>query len=548
MTDFTAAWQALETHQAATAHLHLRDQFAADPQRFQKMHETLHGLLFDYSKNRITDDTLPLLCALAEAAGLPEQMTAMRQGGKINRSEQRAVLHTALRLPESADPVYVDGENIVPKVHRELNHALDFAESILSGAHTGSTGQAITDFVHIGIGGSYLGPLVCIQALEDYCRHVRVHFVSNADDACIARTLAALNPETTLFCVASKSFGTPETLLNAEAARAWYRAAGLPEQDIGRHFCAISSNTEAALDFGIQPDKVFAMFDWVGGRYSVWSAIGLPVMVALGAARFRELLQGAHAMDEHFFHTAFRHNIPVLMGLLHVWYNNFHQADGHTVVPYSHNMRRFPGWLNQLDMESCGKSRTADGAPVSCPTGGIVFGEEGVDCQHAYFQLLHQGTRLVPCDFIVPMTTPHQIGLQHRFTVANAFAQAEALMRGKTLAEARAELADLPEAERDILAPQKEFPGNRPSNSLLLDEINPFNLGMLLAAYEHKIFVQGTIWGINPFDQWGVEYGKILAKTIEPELSSTATPQHDSSTNGLIAHYRACQKSAAHEA
>ncbi|ASK27526.1 glucose-6-phosphate isomerase [Neisseria chenwenguii] len=542
MPTSTAAWQALTAHYQATANIHMRELFAADPQRFDTMHETLHGLLFDYSKNRISEETLTLLCNLAEEIGLGSQMQAMKNGAKINTGENRAALHTALRLPENAEPVLVDGENILPKIHLELDRALAFAESIINGVHTGTTGKRITDFVHIGIGGSDLGPQVCVQSLKAYRKNVAVHFVSNADDAEIARTLAVLDPETTVFCIASKSFGTPETLLNAHAARNWYRDAGLPESGISRHFCAISSNVDTARNFGIPADRVFAMFDWVGGRYSVWSAIGLPVMVAVGETRFRELLRGAHAMDEHFFNTPFRRNIPVLMALLHVWYNNFHLSDGHTVVPYSHDMRRFPSWLNQLDMESCGKSRTAGGQPVAVSTGGIVFGEEGVNCQHAYFQLLHQGTRLIPCDFIVPMTTPHRVGHQHRFTVANAFAQAEALMRGKTQTEAEAELANQSEAECTALAPQKTFPGNRPSNSFLIDKISPFNLGMLLAAYEHKIFVQGTIWNINPFDQWGVEYGKMLAKTIEPELNLGHEPKHDSSTNGLIRFYRDCQE------
>ena len=512
MTAFTEAWQALEQHRLDTQHIHLRDRFAAEPDRFGNMHETLDGLLFDYSKNRLGEDTLQLLCHLAEASPLAGQMHAMQNGEKINLSEHRAVLHTALRLPPDAAPVYVDGENILPKIHR----------------------------VHIGIGGSDLGPRMCVEALKAYRQNIRVHFVSNSDDADISRTLAHLKPETTVFSIASKSFRTPETLLNAYAARAWYRDAGLPESGIYRHFCAISSDVAAARNFGIAPDNVFAMFDWVGGRYSVWSTIGLPVMVAVGTDRFRELLAGAHAMDTHFFQTPYRRNIPVLMALISIWYNNFQHADGQTAVPYSHNLRHLPSWLNQLDMESLGKNRTADGRPVPHTTGGIVFGEEGVNCQHAYFQLLHQGTRLIPCDFIVPMTTAYGINRQHRFTVANAFAQAEALMKGKTLEEVRAELADLPEAERERLAPQKEFPGNRPSNSLLLSATDPRRLGMLMAAYEHRTFVQGAVWGINSFDQWGVEYGKELAKTIEPELDR-GNPQHDSSTNGLIAFYRASQ-------
>ena len=428
-------------------------------------------------------------------------MQAMINGEKINTSEHRAVLHTALRLPANAQPIYVDGENIVSKVHHELNRTLEFARQLLDGTHAGITGKPITDLVHIGIGGSDLGPRMATQALQPYWQNIRVHFVSNSDDADLTQTLLGLNPETTVFSIASKSFRTPETLLNAYAARTWYRDAGLPDSGIYRHFCAISADVAAAQNFGISPDKVFAMSDWVGGRYSVWSPIGLPLMVAVGEKAFRKMLAGAHTMDTHFFETPFRRNIPVLMALINVWYNNFQHSDGQTVVPYS--------------------------------------GDEGVNCQHAYFQLLHQGTRLIPVDFIVPMTTVYGNHRQHRFTVANAFAQAEALMKGKTLDEVQIELAALPQDERDRLAPQKEFPGNRPSNSLLIDSLTPFNLGMLMAAYEHRTFVQGVIWRINPFDQWGVEYGKELAKTIEPELER-GTPAHDSSTNGLIAFYRNC--------
>ncbi len=536
----SAAWQNLQAHQINTANMRMRELFEADPQRFGNMHETLHGLLFDYSKNRISEETLQLLCELAETAGLEQQAEAMRRGGKINISEKRAVLHTALRLPADAAPVLVDGENVIPAVHRELDRALAFAESLINGVHTGATGKRITDFVHIGIGGSDLGPQLAVQALQPFHKNVRVHFVSNSDDANIAQVLAPLNAETTVFCVASKSFGTPETLLNAHAARTWFRDSGLREANIARHFAAISSDVAAARNFGIAPDNVFAMFDWVGGRYSVWSAIGLPVMVAVGGTHFRKFLSGAHAMDEHFFNTPLRRNIPVLLALIGIWYGNFCGAHGQAVVPYSHNLRRLPGYLQQLDMESNGKRRTLHGDTVECHTGGIVFGEEGVNCQHAFFQLLHQGTRLIPADFIVPMRTPYKIGRQHRFTVANAFAQTEALMRGKTLEEARAELAALPEAEREELAPQKEFPGNQPSNSILIEELNPFNLGMLIAMYEHKVFAQGAIWGINSFDQWGVEYGKALAKNIEPELAHTQNIQHDASTNGLIAFYRKC--------
>ncbi|HGH6776407.1 TPA: glucose-6-phosphate isomerase [Neisseria meningitidis] len=540
MNAFTRAWYALERHYQDTRHVLLRDRFACEPDRFERMHERLDGMLFDYSKNRLGEDTLQLLCNLADAADLEGKMRALRTGAKVNGSEGRAALHTALRLPDGADAVYVDGRDVLPEIRRELNRALKFAHSLDDGSYQGITGKRITDFVHIGIGGSDLGPAMCVQALEPFRRHITVHFAANADPACLDAVLCRLNPETTVFCVASKSFKTPETLLNAQAVKAWYRGAGFSESETACHFCAVSADTAAAAAFGIAAERVFAMYDWVGGHYSVWSPVGLPVMVAVGGARFRELLAGAHAMDRHFFSTPTRHNIPVLMALIAVWYNNFQHADGQTAVPYSHNLRLLPAWLNQLDMESLGKSRASDGSPAVCKTGGIVFGGEGVNCQHAYFQLLHQGTRLIPCDFIVPMTAQGREDGRSRFTVANAFAQAEALMKGKTLDEARAELADLPEAERERLAPHKEFPGNRPSNSILLDRLTPYNLGMLMAAYEHKTFVQGTIWNVNPFDQWGVEYGKQLAKTIIGELEG-GTSVHDASTEGLMAFYRECR-------
>ena len=540
MDAFTRAWRVLEQHHQDTRHILLRDRFACEPDRFDRMHERLDGMLFDYSKNRLGEDTLQLLCNLADAAGLGRRMHDLRTGAKVNGSEGRAALHTALRLPDGGDAVYAEGRDVLPEIRRELDRALDFARGLDDGSYKGATGRRITDFVHIGIGGSDLGPAMCVQALEPFRRQISVHFVSNADPACLDEALCRLNPETTVFCVASKSFKTPETLLNAQAVKAWYRDAGFSESETGCHFCAVSADTAAAAAFGIAPERVFAMYEWVGGRYSVWSPVGLPVMVAVGGACFRELLAGAHAMDRHFFSTPTRHNIPVLMALIAVWYNNFQHADGQTAVPYSHNLRLLPAWLSQLDMESLGKSRTSDGSPVACKTGGIVFGGEGVDCQHAYFQLLHQGTRLIPCDFIVPMNVRGREDERSRFVVANAFAQAEALMKGKTLDEARAELAGLPETGRERLAPHKEFPGNRPSNSILIDRLSPYNLGMLMAAYEHKTFVQGVIWNINPFDQWGVEYGKQLAKTIGGELQHGVSA-HDSSTEGLMAFYRECR-------
>ncbi len=534
------AWLHLQQHYEAEQALTLRERFALDPDRFAHMHERLHGMLFDYSKNRVSETTLDLLGRLADTADVRGWADKMRRGDKINNSEGRAVLHTALRLPENAAPVYVDGTNVVPLIHHELNRALAFAERINDGRYLGATGERITDVVNIGIGGSDLGPQMAAQALAPYRQSVNVHFVANADGAHFARIATRLKPERTLFIVASKSFGTPETLFNARAARAWFLQHGRSEADIGRHFAAVSANLHATAAFGMVPENVFAMFDWVGGRYSVWSSIGLPLMCAVGSGHFRRFLAGAHAMDEHFFYTEWRHNIPALLGLIGVWHHNFCAAAGHTIVPYAHGLRRLPAYLQQLDMESNGKHAGRNGETVDCATGPIIWGEEGANSQHAYFQLLHQSRRLITTDFIVPMRSAYP-GRQHEFLVANAFAQAEALMLGRTQAEAEAALIDLPPAERASLAAQKVFPGNQPSNSILLDEISPFNLGMLLAMYEHKVFVQGMVWGINPFDQWGVEYGKILARAIEPELNDTTAPHHDASTNGLINYYRTCK-------
>lgn len=536
-------WQELTRHYQATRRLHLRDRFAAEPDRFERMHESFNGLLFDYSKNRIGEDTLQLLCRLADEADVAGQREAMRSGAKINESERRAVLHTALRLPEDAPPVYVDGENIVPLVHRELKRALAFAEDLRTGRHTGCTGRPITDVVNIGIGGSDLGPRMAVQALQPYGGRLAVHFAANLDGADLSPLLARLNPETTLFIVASKSFRTPETLLNARAARAWFLGSGRSGADIARHFAAVSANLTATAEFGIAARQVFALYDWVGGRYSLWSAIGLPLMCAVGEAHFRDFLRGGRDMDGHFFRAPWRHNIPALMALIGIWQQNFHGAASHAVIPYSHGLRRFPAHLQQLDMESSGKSRRRNGDPAACTTGVAVWGEAGVNCQHAFFQLIHQGTQLVPVDFIVPMRSAYPLGRQHETLVANAFAQAEALMRGKTEAEALAELADspLPPAERQALARQRSFEGNRPSSMLVVDALTPYTLGLLLAAYEHKVFVQGAVWGINSFDQWGVEYGKVLAEAIRPELAGGAVGTHDASTAGLIAHYLSCR-------
>ena len=531
-------WAQLHQHQRTTRAEHMRDLFAAEPNRFSNMHIEHDGLLFDYSKNRITARTLELLIELAHEAKLPEWMQKMQSGEKINLSENRAVLHTALRLPETAN-TQVDGKNVIPDIQKALKHALSFAERLRSKKHTGFTGKPITDVVNLGIGGSDLGPLMTTQALSAYHGDIKIHFVSNVDGAHLSQTLKNLNAEQTLFIIASKSFTTPETLLNARAAETWFLNHG-SEKDIAKHFVAISSNVSAALAFGIHQDNIFALFDWVGGRYSTWSTIGLPVMIAIGENHFKEFLAGGHAMDQHFFHAPFAKNIPVLMGLIGIWYNTFYGAHSHAVIPYDHNLRRLPAHIQQLDMESNGKQVGRTGLQLDFDTRSIIWGEEGVNCQHAFFQLLHQGTRLIPSDFIVPVNTHYPQGTQQKVLVANAFAQTEALMRGKTRSEAKAELSSLylSGQEQDFLAPQKTFPGNQPSNTLLLKEINPFTLGQLLALYEHKVFVQGVIWGINSFDQWGVEYGKVLAGNILPELSNEDNLTHDASTNGLIEYFR----------
>lgn len=532
----STVWAQLHQHQRATRHLHMRDLFAQAPNRFLQMHVQQEGLLFDYSKNRITARTLELLIELAQEALLPTWMQNMQAGAKINLSEDRAVLHTALRLPKNAQ-VEIDGQNIMPKIQQELQRAFSFAESLRLKVHTGFSKQPITDVVNLGIGGSDLGPLMTTQALRAFHGEIHIHYVSNVDGAHLSQTLKNLNPEQTLFIIASKSFTTPETILNAQAAREWFLNKGT-EHDISKHFVAVSSQIQAAIEFGIEPNHVFALFDWVGGRYSTWSTIGLSVMIAIGATHFSEFLAGGHAMDQHFFQAPFAKNIPVLMGLIGIWYNTFYGAHSHAIIPYDHNLRRFPAHIQQLDMESNGKQVGRTGILLDFDTGPIIWGEEGVNCQHAFFQLLHQGTRLIPADFIVPIQTHYPQGNQHNVLVANAFAQTEALMRGKTKAEAKQELADLSDQEKDFLASQKTFPGNRPSNTLLFKEINPFSLGQLLALYEHKVFVQGVIWGINSFDQWGVEYGKVLATHILPELTNLGELNHDASTNGLIAYFR----------
>ncbi|ATP32753.1 glucose-6-phosphate isomerase [Chromobacterium violaceum] len=534
----TQVWAKLHQHQRATRHMHMRELFELDPQRFQRFSLELDGLLLDYSKNRVTERTLELLFDLARKADLRGWMDRMRSGERINVSENRSVLHTALRLPAGAR-LDLEGHDVAADVHQVLARLKDFSEQVREGRWLGFAGQPIRDVVNLGIGGSDLGPLVAADALAAYAHpDLKVHFVSNVDGQHLARTLERLNPATTLFIIASKSFTTPETLLNAQAARAWFlQAAG--EAQIAKHFVAVSTNEPAVRAFGIDPQHMFGFWDWVGGRYSVWSAIGLPVMLSIGYDNFRAFLDGGHAMDRHFFESPFDANMPVLLALIGIWYNTFYRAHTHAIMPYDHGLRRLPAHIQQLDMESNGKRVGRLGEALDFDTGPVIWGEEGANSQHAFFQLLHQGTRLVPCDFILPLNSHYPLGNQHDVLVANCLAQTEALMRGKNEAEVMRELSHLSGEQLDMLLPQKLFPGNQPSNTLALDRVTPYSMGMLMALYEHKVFVQGVIWGINSFDQWGVEYGKQLARRILPELSGdTGALGHDSSTNGLIRHYR----------
>lgn len=531
------SWRLLAEHYRATRTLHQRCRFAEDPQRFTQMHQGLHGLLFDYSRNRIGTDTLDLLCRLADEAGVAERREAMFAGGKINVSEGRAVLHTALRLPENAPPVYVDGENVLPAVFAERRRALAFAEDLLHGRYCPVAGRRVCDVVNIGIGGSDLGARMAVSALHRYRRNINVHFAANLDASELDGILAGLNPETTFFIVASKSFRTPETMLNAQAARRWLEQGGIAAADTARHFAAVSASVEAMHAFGVAPERQFFLADWVGGRYSVWSSVGLALMCAVGSEAFRAFLDGAYAMDCHFREAPHRRNIPVLMALIAVWNQNFHGIASHAVIPYHHGLRRFPAYLQQLDMESNGKSHTLNGEAAACATGVPVWGEEGSNCQHAFFQLMHQGSRAVSTDLILTMqpdVPPQDAGdTRHTLLVANALAQARAFMYGKTLEEAR--------QQDGACAEYQVFEGDRPVNILALDRMSPYNLGMLAAAYEHKIFVQGLIWQINSFDQWGVEYGKAIARSLLPLLEDGEETDTDSATAGLAAYFRRCR-------
>ncbi|MGH7300481.1 MAG: glucose-6-phosphate isomerase [Candidatus Rokuibacteriota bacterium] len=529
-----AAWAALEAHHGKLRDVHLRTLFAEDGKRGERLALEAAGLYLDYSKNRITDETRRLLVALAEAAGLHRRIEAMFSGEKINVTEQRAALHVALRTPRGRR-ILVDGEDVVPGVHAVLDRMADFSTRVRTGAWTGFTGRPIRSVVNVGIGGSDLGPVMACEALRHYCdRRLTLRFVSNVDGADFVEATRDLDPAETLCIVSSKTFTTQETLANAHAARDWCLGALGDPRAVARHFVAVSTNAAEVAKFGIDTANMFEFWDWVGGRYSVDSAIGLSLMIAIGPERFRDMLAGFHEMDEHFRTAPFERNMPVLLGLLGIWYVNFFGAESHAVLPYSHYLARLPFYLQQLDMESNGKSVDLDGRRVTHQTGPIIWGTPGTNGQHAYYQLIHQGTRLIPCDFIGFGRTLTPLGRHHDLLTANLIAQTEALAFGKTAAEVAAE--GVPAAE----VPHRTFEGNRPSNTILSDELTPAALGRLVALYEHKVFVQGAIWRINSFDQWGVELGKALAGRIAPELERPEEPalRHDSSTNALIRRYR----------
>ncbi len=540
--DQTAQWKALQAHWEEISDVHMRDLFGGDPERFEQMSLQTCGILLDYSKNRITRDSVRKLLDLANGADVVGWIRRMFSGDRLNNTEGRAVLHVALRN-RSNQPIWVDGQDIMPAVNRILEKMESFTNAVRGGGWTGFTGKTITDVVNIGIGGSNLGPLMVVDALKPYCAEgPRSHFVSNVDPNHIEDTLKRLDPETSLFIVSSKTFTTQETLANAHAARNWLLQALGQETAVARHFVAVSTNAEAVQKFGINLDNMFEIWDWVGGRFSLWSAIGLPIALAIGMDKFYELLDGAHEMDRHFAETdQLSENMPVILALLGVWYVNFVGARTHAVLPYDQHLRYLPAYLQQADMESNGKRVTRHGYPVDYATGPVVWGAAGTDGQHAFYQLIHQGTQLVPCDFIAPVSSHSSLGDQHRILLANFIAQSEALMTGRPAEEARAELeaSGLPPTAALDLLPHKVFPGNRPSNSILLDRLTPRRLGALIALYEHKIFVQGIIWRVNSFDQWGVELGKQLADVVLGELTGTIEPgDHDGSTRELVKYCR----------
>ena len=539
LTD-TAAWRALDAHYPLIAARHMRDLFADDPDRFERFSLHACGMLLDYSKNRVTGETMHLLRALARESGLAQRRHGMFSGARINETEDRAVLHALLR--DSRDsPVCDVGDALRAGVERTLGAMERFSEAVRRGSRRGHTGERIADVVNVGIGGSDLGPRMVCRALAPHADGPRTHFVSNVDGAHLTSTLARLDPARTLFVVASKTFTTVETMTNARAARRWLVDALGDEAAVARHFVAASTNRAAVAEFGIAPENMFEFQDWVGGRYSLWSAIGLPIAIAVGMTKFRELLAGAHAMDRHFRDAPLERNMPAILALLGVWYVNFFGVETHAVLAYDQRLDRFAAHLQQLDMESNGKRVTLESKTVDYATGPVVWGEPGTNGQHAFFQLLHQGPRLVPADFVVAARCDHALADQHRLLVANCLAQTEALMLGQPAPEVRADLeaAGVPAPRAESLAPHKAFDGNRPTNTLMLERLDPFTLGALVALYEHKVFVQGAIWRVNSFDQWGVELGKALATSIARELADPVDARpHDPSTTGLIAAYR----------
>ncbi len=541
--DFTTtqAYKYLADHYITVNEKSLKQLFAEDADRFAKFSVQLDDILLDFSKNRITDETIALLIQLANECQLREAIDAMFAGEQINVTEGRQVLHTALRN-QSNEPVLIDGQDVMPQVKSVLAHMKDFTERILSGEWKGFTGKEITDVVNIGIGGSDLGPVMVTEALKAYKTRLNLHFVSNVDGTHIAETLKALNPETTLFLIASKTFTTQETMANAQSAKNWFLEAGAVSADVAKHFAALSTNEEGVAAFGIDTQNMFEFWDWVGGRYSLWSAIGLSISLGIGYDNFEELLNGAHSADKHFRETEFEQNIPVILALLGIWYNNFFDAESHAILPYDQYLHRFAAYFQQGDMESNGKYVDRNGNRVDYQTGPIIWGEPGTNGQHAFYQLIHQGTKLIPCDFIAPAVSLNPLGNHHQLLLSNFFAQTEALMNGKSEEEVVAELEKAGKSPEEIekLKNFKVFEGNRPTNSFLLKKVTPYTLGTLIALYEHKIFVQGVIWNIFSFDQWGVELGKQLANKILPELvDEQSVSSHDVSTNGLINQYKA---------
>ncbi|RXF67616.1 glucose-6-phosphate isomerase [Arcticibacter tournemirensis] len=537
----TKSYQYLTDHFIEISEKHLRDLFKEDPHRYEKFSLKFNEILLDYSKNRIDETTIALLIQLAKECGLKEAIEAMFTGEVINETEGRAVLHTALRNQWN-EPVKVDGVDVMPEVNEVLRKMEQFSNSVISGEWKGYTGKTITDIVNIGIGGSDLGPVMVTEALKAYKNHLNLHFVSNVDGTHIAETLKKVKAESTLFLIASKTFTTQETMANAHTARNWFLQEGASDSDVAKHFAALSTNEKAVAAFGIDTKNMFGFWDWVGGRYSLWSAIGTSIALGIGFDNFKALLSGAHAMDRHFRETEFEQNIPVILALLGVWYNNFFEAESQAILPYDQYMHRFAAYFQQGDMESNGKYIDRNGQRVNYETGPIIWGEPGTNGQHAFYQLIHQGTKLIPADFIAPAQSHNPVGTHHTLLLSNFFAQTEALMNGKTEEEVVAELKTSGKSEEEVaaLAPFKVFEGNRPTNSILVKKVSPETLGSLIAMYEHKIFVQGIIWNVFSFDQWGVELGKQLASKILPELQGKDTVKtHDSSTNGLINQYKA---------